>query len=235
MKSTKEIRAENLERLMQMVSGGSVTLFAERINKAASLVSRWRPGNKNQREMSSETAREIEAALQADFGIPSNWMDQDHEMIESLRGDNFSPGPDLKGMVPLISSVQAGQWTEILNQFQSGEAEKWLPCIKSHGSRTFALRVEGDSMYNPGGRWSLEEGEIIYVDPDCTPANRQFVVVRLDDERKATVKQYMVDGDRVYLNALNPNWPNPIIPIDRNATIVGVVIGIWRSAPGILY
>ncbi|MDD2748743.1 MAG: S24 family peptidase [Acidithiobacillus sp.] len=232
MKSNKDIRAENLDRLIQKVSGGSARLFAERIDKAASLVSRWRAGNKNQKEISSETAREIESVLRDEFDIPVNWMDQDHDILE--RRLVLAEGPDIKGLVPLISTVQAGQWTEIVEHFQPGDAEEWLPCMKTHGPRTFALRVKGDSMFNPGGKWSIAEGEIVYVDPERAPENRQIVVVRLDDERQATLKQYVMDGDKPFLKALNPQWPTPIIPLDRNATLAGVVIGVWRDAPGIL-
>lgn len=231
MKSNKDIRAENLDRLIKKVSGGSVAKFAERIDKAPSLVSRWRAGNKNQREISSETAREIETLLRDEFDIPVNWMDQDHDLLEKRAA--LESGPDIKGSVPLISSVQAGRWTEIVDHFPPGEAEEWLPCIKAHGPHTFALRVEGDSMFNPGGKWSVSEGEIVYVDPDRAPENRQLVVVRLDDERKATLKQYITDGDKTYLKALNPHWPEPIMFINQNATLCGVVIGIFRAAPGI--
>jgi len=32
------------------------------------------------------------------------------------------------------------------------------------------------------------------------------------------------EGDRRYLRAINPGWPDPIMKIDGNATICGVVI-----------
>lgn len=49
-------------------------------------------------------------------------------------------------------------------------------------------------------------------------------MVRLDDEHEATFKQLVVEGGQRFLRALNPAWPDPIIQIDDNATLCGVVI-----------
>jgi SOS-response transcriptional repressor LexA len=37
----------------------------------------------------------------------------------------------------------------------------------------------------------------------------------------------IIEGDRKYLKALNPAWPEQIIEINGNATICGVMIGKW--------
>jgi len=34
----------------------------------------------------------------------------------------------------------------------------------------------------------------------------------------------IIEGGKKYLKALNPDWPAPIIPINGNATMCGVVI-----------
>lgn len=41
---------------------------------------------------------------------------------------NIEYGPDIKGSCPLISFVQAGKWQEIIDNFQPGDAEAWIPC-----------------------------------------------------------------------------------------------------------
>ncbi|MCM8596936.1 MAG: S24 family peptidase [Candidatus Accumulibacter sp.] len=64
----------------------------------------------------------------------------------------------------------------------------------------------------------------MFVDPDRTAGHGSLVVVRRDDEREATFKKLVVEGDRRYLRALNPAWPEPILAIDGNATLCGVVI-----------
>lgn len=136
-------------------------------------------------------------------------------------------GPDLTRRVPLISYVMAGAWADAEDPYSIGDAEDWLPVPKKCGPRTFALRVRGVSMYNPNGKPSYEEGDYIFVDPDVEPQHRSAVIVRLDDEKEATFKQLIIEGDRRYLKALNPAWPEPIIQINGDATICGVVIGKW--------
>jgi len=137
---------------------------------------------------------------------------------------NVEPGSPIRGEVPLISWVQAGAWAGIVDNFAPGDAEEWLPCPIKHGPHTFVLRVRGESMWNPHGRPSFQDGDLIFVDPDRSAVHGSMVVVRLDDEQEATFKQLVVEGDRRYLRAANPSWPDRIVQIDGNATICGVVI-----------
>lgn len=64
----------------------------------------------------------------------------------------------------------------------------------------------------------------IFVDPEAAPLSGRYVVVRLEDSHEATFKQLIVEGDRQYLKAVNPDWPQRIIEVDSNATIYGVVV-----------
>ena len=141
---------------------------------------------------------------------------------------NVEPGPEQKGYVPLISWVQAGSWCEVEDIYAVGDAEDWLPCPTSHGPRTYVLRVRGESMNNPHSRKTFREGDLIYCDPDRQAENGSMVVVKLDDEQQATFKQLIIEGDQKFLKPLNPNWPEPIIKINGNATICGVVIGKYE-------
>ena len=143
--------------------------------------------------------------------------------IESGVDANVEPGPDIRGKVPLISWVQAGDWCEVVDNFAPGDAESWLPCPKAFGQHAFALRVRGISM-EP----KYQDGDIIFVDPGVVAEHGKNVVVRLDDDQEATFKQLVVEGGQKFLRALNPDWPGPkLIPINGNATICGVVIGKW--------
>ena len=129
--------------------------------------------------------------------------------------------------VPLISWVQAGEWSDVSDPFHPGEAEDWLPCPVRHGPRTYCVRVRGDSMHNPTGRPSYADGDIIFVDPDRESKAGDRVIVRLDDHQEATFKQLMIEDGRKLLKALNPEWKPRYIEINGNATITGVVIGKW--------
>lgn len=136
-------------------------------------------------------------------------------------------GPNIRGLVPLLTSVQAGEWGEIVGTFQREDAKLWLPCPVKHGPRTFCLVVEGESMRNPDSRPSYEPGDVIFVDPDMPAKPGDRVVAHLESQAAATFKQYLEEDGRKLLKALNPAWQPRYININGNATISGVVIGKW--------
>lgn len=119
--------------------------------------------------------------------------------------------------LPLVSMVQAGAWSEI--QESPVSDTKLYPCPVNCSKYSFVVRVEGDSMMN-----AFVPGDLLYVDPESQPINGSFVIARLDDENQATFKQLIIDGNKKYLKALNPDWPNKFIEINGNCTIVGKVV-----------
>lgn len=176
--------------------------------------------------------RELLAIAKA-VGVRPEWLKDgklpQHESgsLASYEGGNVSEGPSIRGLVPLLTSVQAGVWAEISGSFQKTDALDWLPCPVKHGPKTFCLVVEGESMRNPGSRPSYEPGDIIFVDPDRWHKPGDRVVARLDDQETATFKQYMEEDGRKMLKALNPDWKPRYIDINGNASICGVVVGKW--------
>ncbi|EGY53117.1 LexA family protein [Neisseria shayeganii] len=136
---------------------------------------------------------------------------------------NVTQAPDIQPAIPLISSVQAGTWAEIIDNFQPGDADEWLNTTTKHSGSSFALKVSGESMKNPGSRYSFDDGDIILVDPEKPYHNGSLVVVRLNGDKKATFKKLIIEEGKMYLKALNPDWPDPIIPMTDEAQICGVV------------
>lgn len=133
------------------------------------------------------------------------------------------------GTVPLISWVQAGSWCEASDIYNVGDAEEWLSCPVRHGPRTYALRVRGESMRNPGSKPSFEDGDIIFVDPDLGATHKSLVITKLDQSNEVTFKRLLIDGANWYLEAINPAWPNRIIPVKTDAHVCGVVIARLES------
>ncbi len=123
------------------------------------------------------------------------------------------------GELPLISWVQAGNWCEAVDTFETGDAEAWYPCPVKHSKQSYILRVRGASM-EPEYR----DGDYIFIDPSVQPDHNSDVVVRLNHAGEATFKRLQYDGDRRYLQALNKSFPDPIIPLGEEAQICGVVI-----------
>lgn len=136
--------------------------------------------------------------------------------------------PKSQDHLPLISWTQAATWGGKMGKIRPEEVQDWLLCPLEHGPGSFVLEVSGESNYAPGAEKSYAPGDLVYVDPTREPVNRCMVVVRVDGEERAQLKQLLTDeGGTRLLKSLNPNWPTPIVPFQEHIRIVGVVIGKW--------
>jgi len=222
MKTIGAVRRHNLELLVKEFGtleavaekGETTSVYLSQVRKQTVDAKTGRP-----REMGSQIARRLEKGA----GKPGGWMDEDH----SAAGNVIAV--DRAGSVPVISWVQAGNWAQIVDNFQPGDADEWLPCPFKHGPKTYVLEVRGYSMHNPGGDLSFKDGDKIFVDPDREAMHRSLVIARLDDEAEATFKQLLLEGEQKLLQALNPQWPERIIKINGRASLCGVVIGKMES------
>lgn len=138
---------------------------------------------------------------------------------------NFEPiSLDYSNGVPLISMVQAGEWTEACDPYPMGEGEKTLPCPYPHSENTFAVKIKGDSMYP-----EFREGMVIFIDPCKMPENKDYCIAKLEDTNEATFKQYVIEDGQKLLKATNPDWPQKYIAINGNCHIVGKLIGVYME------
>jgi SOS-response transcriptional repressor LexA len=140
---------------------------------------------------------------------------------------NIEQGPKLRGKVPLISWVQAGEWCEAVCTVHVTDAERWMDCPVTHSSQTFALRVRGDSMTAPSGATrTYPEGCFIFVDPErCDPVNGDRVVACLLGTNDVTFKVYKNEDGRQWLQPLNPLHE----PIREPFKVLGTVLGKWED------
>ena len=76
-------------------------------------------------------------------------------------------------------------------------------------------------MTSPVGQ-SIPDGHLVLVDTGREAKNGSLVVAKLMDANEATFKKLVIDGGKQYLKGLNPAWP--LIPIDGNCKIIGVVV-----------
>ncbi len=138
---------------------------------------------------------------------------------------NVHLGPEIARLVPLISWVVAGKFSEAVDTLPPGEALDWMPLPRRAGPRTYALRVEGDSMSAPFGR-SYPSGCVIFVDPDKrSPASGQRVIAKLEGGDEVTFKQFVQEAGKMFLRPLNPQYP----PIFEAFKVIGTVIGKWED------
>ena len=180
-------------------------------------------------------------ALARAYGVDPTWLDSgdgflDGQVVPAAGSANRSelgsqhniePGPPTRGLVPLISWVQAGNWNPAENPLESGNAERWLPCIAAHGPMTFVLRVKGDSMTAPhGNSRTYPEGSLIYVDPEKrSPMNGDRIIARLSGSDDVTFKVYKYEDGRQWLQPLNPTHE----PIREPFYVIGTIIGKWED------
>lgn len=225
MDTVEEIRRRKLVELIAHY--GTQASFAEVIGKAPAQVSQWVNASRNSgtgkpRALSSNGAREIEALT----GKPIGWMDQSTES-EPRGAANTSPGPDIRGKVPLISWVRAGAFCEAADPFVPGDAERWMDCPVNHSDSTFALRVRGDSMTAPTGNGrTYPEGCFIFVDPEKrSPVNGDRIVACLEGSHEVTFKVYKNEDGRQWLQPLNPTHE----PIREAFRVLGTVLGKWED------
>lgn len=203
------IRRANLNRLFQKLSPNDVTGFGKMIGKSQSATSDLLLGRKS---FGEKMARSIETN--------AGWTLMSLDMTT-----NVEPGPDIRGRVPLISWVQAGDFCGVVDLFEPGDAEDWLLTVQPMSQHAYALRVKGDSMTAPYGL-SYPEGVIIYVDPDTPVTNGCRVIAKIPGSEEATFKVYSEDAGQRFLKPLNPQYPT--ITMTPDMQICGVVRGMWR-------
>lgn len=127
-------------------------------------------------------------------------------------------------MAPVLSWVQAGNWTNIEAVNLDG-IDEWLPLPEDECSNCFFLKVQGLSNFP-----DFLEGDYIVVDPDVYFGDMQsgdMIVVRRGDD--ATFKKLVIETDGTkYLQALNPEFKPNILAIDEQCMFIGQVVDCIR-------
>ena len=104
--------------------------------------------------------------------------------------------------MPLISWVQAGAWCEA--NFETHDGETWLSCPVAISGSGYALKVQGDSMTNPGPGRSYPAGCIIFVDRSRNQ-NRGSSDSASPSHKQATFKVLVEDAGRQFYALLIRN------------------------------
>lgn len=90
--------------------------------------------------------------------------------------------------VPLISYVQAGMMTEVIDPYSLGEGFETILTDEECSEQSFALRIKGRSMLP-----RFEPGDTVVIDPQRQPRPGDFVVAKNTNE-EATFKKYRPRG-----------------------------------------
>lgn len=144
-------------------------------------------------------------------------------------GERFDKNvtPAGRRRIPVISYVQAGMMTEVVDPFALGGGLETVEAPLGCSERTFGLRIEGNSM-EPRFR----EGDVVIIDPELAPQPGDFVVGK-NGKEEATFKKYRPrgideNGNEVFeLAPLNDDYPTLHSKRD-GLVIVGVCVGRWE-------
>jgi repressor LexA len=106
--------------------------------------------------------------------------------------------------IPVYGQIPAGMATLAEQNIEGHIALDLGSLNASRNTRTFALRVRGDSMI---GAYILD-GDIVILEDRQIAKNGDIVAALIDGE--TTLKRYVTDRGRPYLKAENPKFPNLI-------------------------
>ena len=161
--------------------------------------------------------------IQNTLGISATWLETGQGPRLFQEKSNVTPVPLGARKVPLISYVQAGHWTGVVDSFQRNDAHDWLMTDLELSGSSFALEIKGDSMlpdFRPGDR--------VIIDPEVSPQPGDCVVAKNGDE-EATFKKYRprgvdTNGNMVFeLVPLNDDYPtmrSDVTPVRIVGTMV---------------
>ena len=114
-----------------------------------------------------------------------------------LRGGRGAGNP------PVLDPGQAlaGDWDRSL------EDAEWLSCPVRCSPTPFVLQGRGVGMES-----RCRDGDLVFASLAVPAYSGRFVVVCLDGSSEATPRQIIAEANRCYLQALNPDWPERIVP-----------------------
>ena len=129
---------------------------------------------------------------------------------------------ELNGSIPILGSVAAGGLIETFSDLQENLDISSVLNKKD----VFALMVNGDSMIDA----FIDNGDMVLMEPikDSNDLRNGNIVSALVPGLGTTLKYFVKKGDKVFLEAANPNYE----PIELNLNEVvfqGKLLAVWRK------
>ena len=125
--------------------------------------------------------------------------------------------------VPILGSVAAGGLIETYSDIQ--ENLDVTDVFKK--KNVFALTVNGDSMIDA----CIADGDMVLLEPitDSYSLKNGTIVSALVPGLGTTLKYFFKRGNKIFLEAANPNYEPIEVNIDE-VIIQGILVAVWRKA-----
>jgi repressor LexA len=120
--------------------------------------------------------------------------------------------------LPLLGLVAAGAPTLAVENQERIDFDEVFD-----GPERFVLQVRGRSMIDD----HIEDGDYVIIRKQQTAENGQRVVAMIDNE--VTLKRFYKDKDQIRLEPANGEMDTIIVESDRDAKILGVLVGVMRK------
>ncbi|MEG3132864.1 S24 family peptidase [Rouxiella sp. T17] len=107
---------------------------------------------------------------------------------------------------PVLSSLQAARWRELLPDAAPEIIEAWMESDAPLYGAGFWVRITNDAMDSPVGL-SIPEGAYVLFDTVREAMAGDLVIVGIRDHSEPIFRKLVADAGKQYLKALNPVWP----------------------------
>jgi repressor LexA len=158
--------------------------------------------------------------------IDKGWIYRDSRDQIVLSPDFRTESYDVR-MIPLVGTIACG-----MPIFAEENIETEIPIstkIATGSEKYFFLRAQGDSMNQKG----IQDGDLVLVRQTTYPENGKIVAALINDE--ATLKEFRMDGQNIYLIPHSDNPRHKPIILDESESNISVQWIFVRSFPWNLF
>lgn len=158
--------------------------------------------------------------------IDKGWIYRDSRDQIVLSPDFRTESYDVR-MIPLVGTIACG-----MPIFAEENIETEIPIstkIATGSEKYFFLRAQGDSMNQKG----IQDGDLVLIRQTSAPENGKIIAALINDE--ATLKEFRVDGQNIYLIPHSDNPRHKPIILDESESNISVQWIFVRSFPGNLF
>lgn len=123
--------------------------------------------------------------------------------------------------IPLLNWENLPTWLENRDEVSIDKSnELLLKVMKDSISQSaFALKMEGNAMLP-----LFPEGAILIFDPEKSPRDHNYVLVKLKKDNQFVFKLLLIDKPHVYVQSTNPLFSGNILALEKGDEIIATLI-----------